>query len=167
MTTPQASLHPRIESSPLYNEDLAPTTSEQRTWGTYNFAALWVSMSVNILTYMLAASLIQGGMNWKQAVGTVFLGNSIVLLPMLLNSHPGAKYGVPFPVLARASFGVLGANFAAVLRALVACGWFGIQTWIGGEAISTLLATLVPAWRNFPNGAALCFFVFWLINLAI
>ena len=129
----------RIQSSPLYNEDLAPATGEHRTWGTYNYAALWVSMSVNILTYMLAASLIQGGMNWKQAVATVFLGNSIVLLPMLLNSHPGASYGVPFPVLARSSFGVLGANVAAVLRALVACGWFGIQTWIGGEAISTLI----------------------------
>ena len=110
----------RIESSPLYNKDLAPATAERRTWGTYNFAALWVSMSVNILTYMLAASLIQGGMNWKQAVATVFIGNTIVLIPMLLNSHPGARYGIPFPVLARASFGVLGANFAAVLRALVA-----------------------------------------------
>ena len=111
------SLRPAIESSPLYNPDLAPVTSGRRTWGTYNYAALWVSMSVNILTYMLAASLIQGGMNWKQAVFTVFLGNTIVLVPMLLNSHPGARYGVPFPVLARASFGVLGANVAAVLRA--------------------------------------------------
>jgi hypothetical protein len=92
----------RIESSPLYNADLAPATSERRTWGTYSFAALWVSMSVNILTYMLAASLIQGGMNWKQAVATVFIGNTIVLIPMLLNSHPGARYGIPFPVLARA-----------------------------------------------------------------
>jgi len=167
MTTPQASLHPRIESSPLYNEDLAPTTSEQRTWGTYNFAALWVSMSVNILTYMLAASLIQGGMNWKQAVATVFLGNTIVLAPMLLNSHPGARYGVPFPVLARASFGVLGANVAAVLRALVACGWFGIQTWIGGEAISTLISTLAPGWGRLPYSTAICFLAFWLINLAV
>ena len=167
MTTPQASLHSRIESSPLYNEDLAPTTSEHRTWGTYNYAALWVSMSVNILTYMLAASLIQGGMNWKQAVATVFLGNTIVLAPMLLNSHPGARYGVPFPVLARASFGVLGANVAAVLRALVACGWFGIQTWIGGEAISTLIATLVPGWARVPHSTAICFLAFWFINLAV
>src|SRR6201987_3409017 len=165
MTTPE--LRSRIESSSLYNRDLAPTSAEQRHWGTYNFAALWISMSVNILTYMLAASLVQGGMNWKQAVATIFLGNTIVLAPMLLNSHPGAKYGVPFPVLARASFGVLGANVAAVLRALVACGWFGIQAWIGGEAISTLLATLVPGWKNFPYGAAVCFFVFWLINLAV
>jgi NCS1 family nucleobase:cation symporter-1 len=165
-----------IESSPLYNPDLAPTVAPgeaarghrlARTWGTYNYSALWVSMSVNILTYMLAAGLIQGGMDWKQAVATIFLGNCIVLAPMLLNSHPGAKYGVPFPVLARASFGVLGANIAAIIRALVACGWFGIQTWIGGEAINTLLATLWPAWKEVPHGAGLCFFAFWLVNLAV
>src|ERR1039457_1913680 len=157
----------RIESSPLYNADLAPATPERRTWGTYSFAALWVSMSVNILTYMLAASLIQGGMNWKQAVATVFIGNTIVLIPMLLNSHPGARYGIPFPVLARASFGVLGANFAAVLRALVACGWFGIQTWIGGEAINTLLIVLAPSWAKVSYSTAICFMAFWLINLLV
>src|SRR5438270_1825851 len=157
----------RIESSPLYNPDLAPASAERRHWGTYNYAALWISMSVNILTYMLAASLIQGGMNWKQAVITIFVGNVIVMVPMLLNSHPGARYGVPFPVLARASFGVLGANIAAVLRALVACGWFGIQTWIGGEAMNVLLATVWPAWRSVPHGAGICFLAFWLINLAV
>src|SRR5881398_2322556 len=165
-----------IESSPLYNRDLAPTVLPgeaasgdrgARTWGTYNYAALWVSMSVNILTYMLAASLIQGGMDWKQAVFTVFLGNCIVLVPMLLNSHPGARYGVPFPVLARASFGVLGANVAAILRAFVACGWFGIQTWIGGEAINVLFATVWPSWSTVPHGAAICFIAFWLINLFV
>ncbi|MGO8983211.1 MAG: NCS1 family nucleobase:cation symporter-1 [Terriglobales bacterium] len=156
-----------IETSPLYNKDLAPATAERRTWGTYSFAALWVSMSVNILTYMLAASLIQGGMNWKQAVATVFLGNTIVLIPMLLNSHPGARYGIPFPVLARASFGVLGANIAAVLRALVACGWFGIQTWIGGEAINTLIAVLAPGWAKVSYSTAICFMAFWVINLLV
>jgi NCS1 family nucleobase:cation symporter-1 len=156
-----------IESSPLYNPDLAPTNASHRTWGTYNYAALWVSMSVNILTYMLAASMIQGGMNWKQALLTVFVGNAIVLVPMLLNSHPGTQYGIPFPVLARASFGVLGANVAAVLRALVACGWFGIQSWIGGEAINTLLSTLWPAWRQLHYGVAICFMLFWLINLLV
>src|SRR5579864_1156699 len=165
MTTPE--LRSRIESSPLYNRDLAPTSTEQRQWGTYNFAALWISMSVNILTYMLAASLVQGGMNWKQAVATIFLGNTIVLAPMLLNSHPGAKYGVPFPVLARSSFGVLGANIPAVLRALVACGWFGIQTWFGGEAINSLLKTLWPAWGGVPHSVGICFMVFWAINLAV
>jgi NCS1 family nucleobase:cation symporter-1 len=167
MTTSPAPQPRRIEASPLYNPDLAPASSERRTWGTYNFAALWVSMSVNILTYMLAASLVQGGMNWKQAVVTVFLGNSIVLIPMLLNSHPGTRYGVPFPVLARASFGVLGANVAAVLRALVACGWFGIQTWIGGQAISTLIGVLAPGWAHFSHSTAICFLAFWLINLAV
>src|SRR5246127_2034433 len=165
MTT--AEIQARIGSSPLYNPDLAPATAQQRHWGTYNFAALWISMSVNILTYMLAASLIQGGMNWKQAVATIFVGNVIVLAPMLLNSYPGAKYGVPFPVLARASFGVLGANVAAVLRALVACGWFGIQTWIGGEAINTLLAVLWPSWKNVPNNVGICFMLFWAINLLV
>ncbi|HZQ66931.1 MAG TPA: NCS1 family nucleobase:cation symporter-1 [Terriglobales bacterium] len=167
MSAPQPSTSAQIESSPLYNPDLAPSDIKRRTWGTYNFAALWVSMSVNILTYMLAAGLIQGGMDWKQAVATVFIGNSIVLIPMLLNSHPGTRYGIPFPVLARASFGVLGANVAAVLRALVACGWFGIQTWIGGEAINSLFATLVPEWARVPHGAALCFLLFWLLNLAV
>jgi NCS1 family nucleobase:cation symporter-1 len=157
----------RIESSPLYNDDLAPADPSRRTWGTYNYAALWVSMSVNILTYMLAASLIQGGMDWKQAVLTVFVGNTIVIAPMLLNSHPGAKYGIPFPVLARASFGLLGANIAAVLRALVACGWFGIQSWIGGEAINTLLATLWPSWSKNAYGPAICFAIFWAINLIV
>lgn len=163
----EAALQTSIESSPLYNRDLAPVPPERRTWGTYNYAALWVSMSVNILTYMLAASLIQGGMDWKQAVATVLVGNTIVLLPMLLNSHPGTRYGIPFPVLARASFGVLGANVPAVLRALVACGWFGIQTWIGGEAVNTLLGTLWAPWKQFPAGVAICFLLFWAINLAV
>ena len=120
-------------------------------------------MSVNIPTYMLASGMIAGGMNWKQAIFTVFLGNLIVLVPMLLNAHAGARYGIPFPVFARSSFGVLGANIPAVLRALVACGWFGIQTWIGGEAINTLLAALMSGW----NHPWLCFFLFWLLNLAV
>ena len=166
-STSQVSSHKNIESSPLYNPDLAPVSAERRTWNTYNYAALWVSMSVNILTYMLAASFIQTGMNWKQALMVIFVGNTIVLAPMLLNSHPGARYGVPFPVLARASFGVLGANVAAVARGLVACGWFGIQSWIGGQAIDTLLRTVWPAWRNVSYGTPICFMIFWLINLVV
>src|SRR5271167_1291285 len=138
----------------LWNKDLAPIPLNQRTWGTYNYAALWVAMSVNIPTYMLASGMIAGGMNWKQAIFTVFLGNIIVLAPMLLNAHAGAAYGIPFPVYARASFGVLGANIPAILRALVACGWFGIQTWIGGEAINAMLIALSPSWQHFPFGPA-------------
>src|ERR1700723_3590475 len=168
-THPNAALGtpPAAASSWLWNKDLAPIPRNQRTWGTYNYAALWVAMSVNIPTYMLASAMIAGGMNWKQAIFTVFLGNIIVLIPMLLNAHAGAEYGIPFPVFARASFGVLGANVAAVLRALVACGWFGIQTWIGGEAVSTLIATLFPGWEQVAHGAAICFLAFWLINLAV
>ena len=117
---------------------------EKRTWGIYNYASLWVAMSVCIPTYMLASGLIAGGMSWKQAIGTILLGNVIVLIPMILNAHAGAKYGIPFPVLVRASFGVRGANVPAVLRALVACGWFGIQSWIGGQAIYSMLQVLWP-----------------------
>jgi nucleobase:cation symporter-1, NCS1 family len=153
----------RAASSWLWNKDLAPIPRERRRWRTYNYAALWVAMSVNIPTYMLASAMIAGGMNWKQAIFTVFLGNVIVLVPMLLNAHAGAEYGIPFPVFARSSFGVLGANFPAILRALVACGWFGIQTWIGGEAINTLLAAIRPGW----NHPWLCFFLFWLLNAAV
>jgi nucleobase:cation symporter-1, NCS1 family len=154
---------PEAASSWLWNKDLAPIPRNRRTWGTYNYAALWVAMSVNIPTYMLASAMIAGGMNWKQAIFTVFLGNVIVLIPMLLNAHAGTEYGIPFPVFARSSFGVLGANVPAVLRALVACGWFGIQTWIGGEAINTLLAAVIPGW----NHPWLCFLGFWALNLAV
>jgi nucleobase:cation symporter-1, NCS1 family len=147
----------------LWNKDLAAVPMERRTWGTYNYAALWVAMSVNIPTYMLASGMIAGGMNWKQAIFTVFLGNLIVLVPMLLNAHAGARYGIPFPVFARSSFGVLGANIPAMLRALVACGWFGIQTWIGGEAINVMLGAVLPGW----NHRWICFFLFWLLNLAV
>src|SRR4030088_1982169 len=116
----------------LYNPDLRPIPPKERTWGTYNYASLWVAMSVCIPTYMLASGLIAGGMSWLQAILTILLGNLIVLVPMLLNAHAGTRYGIPFPVFVRASFGLRGANVPALLRALVACGWFGIQTWIGG-----------------------------------
>src|SRR6202162_700839 len=156
-----------MRSSSLYNEDLAPIPSSRRSWGTYNYAALWVAMSVNIPTYMLASGMIAGGMSWKQAIFTVFLGNVLVLAPMLLNAHAGAKYGIPFPVFARASFGVLGANVPAVLRALVACGWFGIQTWIGGEAINVMVAALVPWWATYAYGVWICFAGFWLLHVIV
>src|SRR6478672_3955421 len=156
-----------IRESSLYNQDLAPVPPGRRTWRTHHYAALWISMSVNIPTYMLASGMIAGGMNWKQALFTVFLGNVLVLIPMLLNAHAGAQYGIPFPVFARASFGVLGANVPAILRALGACGWFGIQTWIGGEAINAMIVALVPSWAHFTYGAAVCFTFFWLLNVFV
>src|SRR5580698_5890333 len=156
-----------IRDSSLYNKDLAPIPADRRTWSTYNYAALWISMSVNIPTYMLASGMIAGGMNWKQALFTVFLGNILVLVPMLLNAHAGAQYGIPFPVFARASFGVFGANIPAVLRALVACGWFGINTWIGGEAINAMMVVLFPSWRNYAAGVWICFAGFWLLHVIV
>ncbi len=161
-----------LSASPLWNPDIAPTTLAQRSWNVWHIAALWVGMAVCITTYTLAADLIHGGMSVWQAIGTIALGNTIVLIPMILNAHAGTKYGIPFPVFARASFGVYGANIPAMLRALVACGWFGIQTWIGGWAIYQLLRAV---WPNLPAGnpnAAwpgllpfACFIFFWLINV--
>lgn len=155
------------QTSWLWNKDLAAIPAESRAWGTYNYTALWVAMSVNIPTYMLASGMIAGGMNWKQAIFTVFLGNVLVLIPMLLNAHAGAKYGIPFPVFARSAFGVLGSNIAAILRALVACGWFGIQTWIGGEAINAMVVALAPGWKDYQFGVPICFGFFWLLNVAV
>ncbi len=161
----------------LYSEDLAPIAQSQRTWNTWNYAALWISMSLCIPTYMLASSLISGGMNWWQAILTIFVGNTIVLVPMILNGHAGAKYGIPFPVLARASFGVAGANIPAMLRAIVACGWFGIQTWIGGYALYLMGKVWMPSIETWPQifpasfglqtAPALFFFLFWLLNMYV
>jgi NCS1 family nucleobase:cation symporter-1 len=162
-----------LEESGHVNADLAPTSMAERTWGTKDIAALWISMSACIPTYMLASSFIGEGMNWWQAVVTIFIGNVIVLVPMILNAHAGTKYGIPFPIYCRASFGILGANVPALLRALVACGWFGIQTWIGGSAIYQILAVYIPAWHHLPviNGLginpaqAVCFLIFWSVNM--
>lgn len=156
----------RVDAS-LYNPDLAPIPPGRRTWGTYNYASLWVAMSVCIPTYMLASGLIAGGMSWIQAVFTILLGNLIVLIPMLLNAHAGTRYGIPFPVFVRASFGVRGANVPAVLRALVACGWFGIQAWIGGQAIYSMLRIVWPGAANVPGSNWICFFLFWALNMYV
>ena len=177
--TPEADA--ALDGSPLHNEDLAPVPIEKRTWTTYNYVALWIGMAHNIPTWLLASGLMLLGMAWYQAILTIFLANVIVLAPMLLNSHAGTKYGIPYPVFARASFGVFGANLPALLRAGVACGWFGIQTWIGGTAIFVLVGSMLGAdsWWNTAQpiqigfGAAqpwtmwLSFFIFWALNIAI
>ena len=165
-----------VTSSKLYNKDLAATTIKERNWNTYNFTALWIGMAHCIPTYMLAGGLIALGMDWKQALLTITLGNLIVLVPMLLNAHPGTKYGIPFPVLARASFGTWGANIPALLRAIVACGWFGINTYIGGTALNMLFCAIVPSFKtlggsfqiaglSLPMG--ITFMIFWGIQIFI
>lgn len=159
--------------SALWNADLAPTNEEQRRWTWPHIASLWVGMVVCVPTYLMASGLIQQGMSWQQAVATVLLGNVIVLLPMLLIGHAGTKYGIPFPVLLRASFGTKGALVPAVLRSLVACGWFGIQTWIGGQSIYTVINIMTDnaiagepiGWLGVDGGQFMCFLGFWLMQL--
>jgi NCS1 family nucleobase:cation symporter-1 len=164
-----------VSGSAYYSKDMAPIPKAGRKWGTRDLAVLWISMSACIPTYMLASALISQGMDWKQAVATIFLGNCIVLVPMILNAHAGTRYGIPFPVYCRAAFGIRGANIPALMRALVACGWFGIQTWIGGLALFTLLGVWWPEWRSVEPIPMLsitvpqlgCFLAFWLINMAV
>src|SRR5438128_1378070 len=164
-----------ISASPLFNRDLAPVRVSERNWTTYNYAALWISMAHCIPTYMLSSGLISAGMNWWQALITILLGNTIVLIPILLNSHPGTKYGIPFPVFARASYGTFGSNLPALMRAIVACGWFGIQAWIGGEALNTLFAAIIPRWNTLLGGPFgghmttewISFLLFWGVNIYI
>jgi NCS1 family nucleobase:cation symporter-1 len=164
-----------IRSSSLYNEDLAPVPVAKRNWTTYNYAALWISMAHCIPTYMMASGLISVGMNWWQALFTILLGNVIVLAPILLNSHPGTKYGIPFPVFARAAYGTFGSNLPALMRAIVACGWFGIQAWIGGQALQTFFAAFIPGWATLLGPAIgghtptewLSFLSFWGLNILI
>src|SRR5471030_3512279 len=165
----------QIQQGGLSNDDLAPVPVSKRTWGTWNFAALWISMSACIPTYMLASSLIGGGMNWWEAVLTIFLGNLIVLVPMILNAHAGTRYGIPFPVYCRAAFGLRGSNVPALMRALVACGWFGIQAWIGGEALQVFFRTVIPGWPTLLGAGFMghtttewvSFLLFWGLNVFI
>lgn len=159
-----------------YNQDIAPTEESQRNWTLYNYLSLWIGMAHNIPTYLMAGGFIALGLSWWQAILTVLVGNLIVLVPILLNSFPGTKYGIPFPVFARASFGVVGASLPALLRALVAAGWFGIETAIGGQAIQTFLLILIPGWAHFSSaftfvgmnlGNWIAFMIFWFLNIWI
>jgi NCS1 family nucleobase:cation symporter-1 len=162
------------EASHLINPDLAPTDLAHRTWNLWHVASLWVGMSVCIPTYMLAASMIESGMNWWQSLLTIFLGNALVLLPLAINGHAGTKYGIPFPAFARAAFGIRGAHIPSLMRALVACGWFGIQTWIGGLAIHAIISILWPEWSQLGGDRSfmgyglphfMSFIIFWLMNI--
>ncbi len=156
-----------LQSSTYYNDDLAPTKLAERTWGTYHIASLWVGMSVCIPTYMMASGLMAAGLSWWQAVLNIALGNLIILVPMQLNSHAGTKYGIPYPVFARLAFGVKGAHIAAIARAIIGAGWFGIQTWIGGGALNTVIGAVSSGWANWAGGIWVSFFIFWALNVII
>lgn len=171
--------HPISPSTLLYNSDLAPVLSSQRTFSTWDMFSLWVGLVVCVASYYLAGGLVELGMSWKQGLFTIFIANCIVLFPMICNATPGVKYGIPFSVLARSSFGVRGAILPAVLRALVACGWFGIQTYLGGAALykawitlsASTTATTAPvvfiSWLGISLQEYICFLLFWLIQLGI
>jgi NCS1 family nucleobase:cation symporter-1 len=175
-----------LRASPLYNDDLAPVPVAKRTWNTWDYSALWISMAHCIPTYTLASTMIGRGLAWWQALVIIAVGNLIVLAPILLNSHPGTKYGIPFPVFARAAFGTKGSNLPALMRALVACGWFGINAWIGGAALQTFFTSLWPGWADllgasypawnqanngellpFQNSQWVAFAIFWAINVLV
>ncbi|RKR83765.1 NCS1 family nucleobase:cation symporter-1 [Mucilaginibacter gracilis] len=174
---PTSTIATDIMDAELHSDDLAAIPLDKRSWGTWNYAALWISMSLCIPTYMLASSLIEGGMNWWQSVLTILIGNTVVLIPMILNGRAGAKYGIPFPVFARASFGIKGANIPAMLRAIIACGWFGIQTWIGGYAMYQMVKLWLPGIDSLPqifpaswslqSGPAITFLLFWALNMYV
>lgn len=170
----RAGLADELAASPFYNADLAPIPVSRRTWSTWDYAALWISMAHCIPTYTMASSLIDRGMSWWQALVTILLGNLIVLVPILLNSHPGTKYGIPFPVFARAAYGTAGANLPALMRALIACGWFGINAWIGGQALQTFFVSIAPSWHGLlgtvhgaPGTQWISFLLFWALNILI
>jgi cytosine/uracil/thiamine/allantoin permease len=159
-------INEKIKSSPLYSEDIAPLPPEKRTWSMWNLAALWVGVAVCIPTYLLASQMIQAGLSWLEAMIIIVLGNLLITVPMVLNGKAGVKYGLPFPVLARSAFGIYGVHIATLLRGLVACGWFGVQTWLGGSSIYIIGCVLVsaPIETELSSGQFIGFALFWLMN---
>lgn len=155
----------RIRGSSYYNEALAPVSTADRTWNAFHIAILWVGLAVCIPSYQMASSLISMGLSWWESVLIVALGNLIILVPIILNSHVGTKYGIPFPVFARISFGVRGAHIPALVRSVIAAGWAGIVMWTGALSINAAIGLIVPAWSNFAAGIWISFAAFWMINI--
>jgi len=160
-------LHEDVSQSPLYSEDLAPVPPAKRTWNKWNLAAIWVGMAVCIPTYLLASYMIKTGLNWLEALIIIGLANLIITIPMILNGHAGVKYGIPFPVIGRAAFGIKGIHIASVARGIIACGWFGVQTWIGGLAIYAIFNAITgnQGELGLSLGKFIGFALFWFINI--
>ena len=160
-------LHEDVSNSPLYSEDLAPVPPQERTWSKWHLAAIWVGMAVCIPTYLLASYMIKTGLNWYETLIIIGLANLIITVPMVLNGHAGVKYGIPFPVIGRASFGTKGVHLASVARGIIACGWFGVQTWIGGLAIYAIFNAITGSTGELglSIGKFVGFAIFWIINM--
>jgi NCS1 family nucleobase:cation symporter-1 len=158
-----------LTNSPRYNEDIAPTKASQRTWSRWNVASLWVGMAICVPTYTLGGVLTAYfGLSVSEALWTILAANFVVLIPLTLNAYPGTRYGIPCPVVMRASFGIIGSNVPSLIRAVVACGWFGVQTLFGGIAIHLMLAALFPAWAALGGtGEVIGFFIFWVLNITV
>ena len=156
-----------VLDSPRYNHDIAPTQVQDRTWNKWHITALWVGMAVCVPTYTLGGVLTAYfGLSVGEALLAILLANVVVLIPLTLNAFPGTKYGIPFPVLLRSSFGVLGSNVPCLIRAVVACGWFGIQTMFGGLAIHLFLGSIFEGWKSLGGtGEVIGFLIFWVLNL--
>ena len=156
-----------VSKSPLYSEDLAPVPPNKRTWTKWNLAAIWVGMAVCIPTYLLASYMIKTGLSWIEALIIIGVANLIITVPMVLNGHAGVKYGVPFPVIGRSSFGIKGIHIPSVIRGIVACGWFGVNTWLGGMAIYSIFIAISgnDAAAGLSIGQFVCFGIFWFINI--
>ena len=158
---------PEVLDSPRYNHDIAPTQVHERTWNKWHITALWVGMSICVPTYTLGGVLTAYfGLSVGEALLAILLANIVVLIPLTLNAFAGTKYGIPFPVLLRSSFGIIGSNVPCLIRALVACGWFGIQTLFGGLAIHLFLGSVFEGWKSLGGtGEVIGFMVFWALNL--
>ncbi|MGB5579884.1 MAG: cytosine permease, partial [Woeseia sp.] len=158
-----------VLTSPRYNADIAPTKAEQRTWTKWNVASLWVGMAICVPTYTLGGVLTAYfGLSVSEALWTILIANIVVLIPLTLNAYPGTKYGIPCPIVLRSSFGIIGSNIPALIRAIVACGWFGVQTLFGGIAIHLLFSALIPGWAELGGtGEVYGFFIFWVANVGI
>ena len=158
-----------LASSPRYNDDIAPTKAEVRTWTRWNVASLWVGMAICVPTYTLGGVLTAYfGLSVSEALWTILIANIVVLIPLTLNAFPGTRYGIPCPVVLRASFGIIGSNVPSLVRAVVACGWFGVQTLFGGIAIHLMLAAMFDSWAALGGtGEVIGFFIFWIANIAV
>ena len=158
-----------IANSPRYNDDIAPTRAAQRTWTRWNVASLWVGMAICVPTYTLGGVLTAYfGLSVSEALWTILTANIIVLIPLTLNAYPGTRYGIPCPVVLRASFGIIGSNVPSLIRAVVACGWFGVQTLFGGIAIHLMLAAMFDSWAALGGtGEVFGFFIFWVANITV